>query len=261
MIPAGLENVEQQFLVWMVAMIRPGAAFLAAPMFGASSVPVQLRLVLALAIGIPSTTAANMTLPTAGIVSIPGLFMIVAEVVAGLALGFVIQIAFAAALVAGEAISNAMGLGFASMADPSTGASSPAVGQFLSMLAMFLFLAADGHLALVAIIAESYRALPPGAAWLSFITIGGIIKFGSLAFAAGLSIALPVGFALVLVQIIMAMIARSAPTLNLFAVGMPAALLAGILLLGMATPVMADTISHTIRAALDKAEAIGNGGV
>lgn len=261
MIPAGLENVEQQLLVWMLAMIRPGAAFLAAPMFGAGSVPVQLRLVLALAIGIPSASVANMALPAAGIISIPGFFMIVAEVVLGLALGFVIQIAFAAALVAGEAISNAMGLGFASMADPSTGASSPAVGQFLSMLAMFLFLAADGHLALIATIAESYRALPPGAAWLSFASISGITKFGGLAFAAGLSIALPVGFALVLVQIIMAMIARSAPTLNLFAVGMPAALLAGILLLGMATPVMADTISHTIRLALDQAQLIGSGGV
>lgn len=261
MIPAGLENVEQQLLVWMLAMIRPGAAFLAAPIFGAGSVPVQLRLVLALAIGIPSASAANMALPAAGIVSLQGFFMIVAEVVLGLALGFVIQIAFAAALVAGEAISNAMGLGFASMADPSTGASSPAVGQFLSMLAMFLFLATDGHLALIAIIAESYRALPPGVAWLSFTHIIGITKFGSLAFAAGLSIALPVGFALVLVQIIMAMIARSAPTLNLFAVGMPAALLAGIILLGMATPAMADTISHSIRLALDQAQMIGSGGV
>lgn len=261
MIPAGLENVEEQLLVWMVAMIRPGAAFLAAPMFGAGSVPVQLRLVLALAVGVPSAAAANMALPASGLVSISGFFMILAEIVLGLAMGFVIQIAFAAALVAGEAISNAMGLGFASMADPSTGASSPAVGQFLSMLAMFLFLAADGHLALIASIAESYRALPPGSAWLSFTHIGGIIRFGSLAFAAGLSIALPVGFALVLVQIIMAMIARSAPTLNLFAVGMPAALLAGIFLLGMATPVMADTISHTIRLALDQAQMIGSGSV
>jgi flagellar biosynthesis protein FliR len=260
MIPAGFENVEQQLLVWMLAMIRPGAAFLAAPMFGAGAVPVQLRLILALSIGIPSAAAANMALPAEGIVSISGFFMIVAEVIAGLALGFVIQIGLAAALVAGEAISNAMGLGFASMADPSSGQSSPAVGQFLSMLAMFLFLAADGHLALISIIAESYRTLPPGAAWLSFPAIGSIVKFGSLAFSAGLSIALPVGFAFVLVQLIMAMIARSAPTLNLFAVGMPAALLAGILLLAMAIPVMADTISHAIRLALDQAQFLGGGG-
>jgi flagellar biosynthesis protein FliR len=59
MIPAGFENVEQQLLIWMLAMIRPGAAFLVAPMFGAGSVPIQLRLVLALAVGIPSAAAAN----------------------------------------------------------------------------------------------------------------------------------------------------------------------------------------------------------
>ena len=162
MIPPGLENVEQQLLIWMLAMIRPGAAFIAAPMFGANAVPIQLRLVLALAVGIPSAAAVNMALPAAGIVSIPGFLMILSEVITGLALGFVIQIGFAAALVAGEAISNAMGLGFASMADPASGQASPAVGQFLSMLAMFLFLAADGHLALVSIIAESYQALPRG---------------------------------------------------------------------------------------------------
>lgn len=261
MIPAGFQNVEGQLLIWMVAMLRPGAAFLAAPMFGANAVPVQLRLVLALAVGIPSAAMVNMTLPAAGIISLPGFFMIVSEVAAGLAMGFVIQIAFAAALVAGEAISNAMGLGFASMADPASGQSSPAVGQFLSMLTMFLFLAADGHLALIATIAESYRALPPGEAWLSFSAIGGIVKFGSLAFSAGLSIALPVGFALVLVQLIMAMIARSAPTLNLFAVGMPAALLAGILLMGVSLPIMADMLSNALRLALDQAQIIGGGRV
>lgn len=261
MIPDGFQNVEGQLLIWMVAMLRPGAAFLAAPMFGANAVPVQLRLVLALAVGIPSAAMVNMTLPAAGVISLPGFFMIVSEVMAGLAMGFVIQIAFAAALVAGEAISNAMGLGFASMADPASGQSSPAIGQFLSMLTMFLFLAADGHLALIATIAESYRALPPGEAWLSFSAIGGIVKFGSLAFSAGLSIALPVGFALVLVQLIMAMIARSAPTLNLFAVGMPAALLAGILLMGVSLPVMADMLSNALRLALDQAQIIGGGRV
>lgn len=258
MIPAGFD-IEQQLLVWMVAMIRPGAALLAAPMFGAGAVPVQLRLVLALAVGIPATAANGVTISAEGIVSVAGFLMIVAEIVAGLAIGFSLQIGFAAALVAGEAISNVMGLGFASMADPASGQASPAIGQFLSMLTMFLFLAADGHLVLIAIIAESYRALPPGNAWLSFTAIDNIVMFGRLAFSAGLSIALPVGFALVLVQLILAMIARSAPTLNLFAVGLPAALLAGIILLAIAAPVMADIISNSLGQALDQARSIGSG--
>ena len=64
-----LQNVEGQLLVWMVAMIRPGAAFVAAPMFGAQAVPVQLRLVLALAIGIPSASMNSVS----GLHVVPGL--------------------------------------------------------------------------------------------------------------------------------------------------------------------------------------------
>lgn len=259
MIPADLANVEQQLLLWMVAMLRPGAALLAAPMFGAAAVPLQVRLILSLAIAIPAATVNGMVLPEAGIISLNGFLMISAEIVVGLALGFVLQLAFAAALVAGEVISNAMGLGFASLADPAGGPASPAVGQFLSMLAMFLFLATDGHLMLVAIIVDSYRALPPGAAWLPGTAIYGMVEFGGLAFSAGLTIALPVGFALILVQIIMAMVARSAPTLNIFAVGLPATLLAGIFLLGAALPLLADSISHSINLGIEAAQKLARG--
>jgi flagellar biosynthesis protein FliR len=251
-----LPNVEAQLQLWMLAMIRPGAAFLAAPVFGGSNVPVQLRLVLALAVGIPAAAASGMAVPHAGIISVSGFLLIIAEVIAGLAIGFALQIGFAAAVLAGEAISNAMGIAFAAVADPANGTMSPAIGQYLSMLATFLLLATDGHLALIAIIVDSYTALPPGNAWLSAKALLGIAHFGSLLFAAGLSIALPVGCALIMVQIMMGMVARSAPTLNLFAVGLPATLLAGVVLLAIATPVMADTIMATMRHTLDNAEAL-----
>lgn len=253
-------NIEQQLLLWMLAMIRPGAAFIAAPVFGAPSVPVPVRLIIALGVGIPAAAASGLAIPTDGIVSVTGFLFIAGEIVAGLALGFAVQIGFAAALLAGEVISNTMGLGFAAMADPVSGQMSPAIGQLLSMLATFLFLAVDGHLALAAIIVESFRALPPGGARLSSGAIGGIITFGGLVFSAGLSIALPVGFAMVLVQIIMGVIARSTPTLNLFAVGLPATLLAGIILLGWSTPNIAAGIIHALEAGIDQATRISRDG-
>jgi flagellar biosynthesis protein FliR len=94
---------------------------------------------------------------------------------------------------------------------------------------------------------------------LSNGSIKGIAHFGTLIFAAGLSTALPVGFAMVLVQIIMAMIARSTPTLNLFSVGIPATLLAGIILLAMAIPAMADALSNTIAISLNQAHLLAGG--
>ncbi len=259
MIPHGFAGVENQLWLWLVAMIRPGAAFLAAPIFGAAFVPVQLRLVLALAIGIPALNAVHFVLPTEGLASIAGFMLVAGEVLAGLALGFAVQIGFSAALLSGETIGNAMGLGFAGMIDPASGQHNPMLGQFLAILATFLFLGMGGHLALISIIVESYRALPPGNAWLSAQAIHGLILFGGTLFAAGLSIALPVGFAIILVQLVMAMLARSAPQLNLFSVGLPAALLAGIVLLAMAAPMIADGILAVLRQGLAESQLLARG--
>lgn len=259
MTAADIPNIEAMLQLWMLGMIRPGAAFLAAPVFGAANVPVQLRLVIALAVGVPAVAASGMALPAEGLVSVTGLLLILGEVMIGLSIGFVLQMGLAAALLAGEAISNAMGLGFAAMADPLSGRMSSAVGQFLSMLATAIFLAADGHLLLIGIIVDSYSALPPGNAFPSWNAIDGILRFGSLMFVAGLSIAMPVGFVLILVQIIMGVIGRSAPALNLFAVGIPATLLAGVILLGVATPVMAEAIGRALSDALDVARMVAAG--
>lgn len=257
--PDGFAGVEAQLWVWLIAMIRPGAAFLAAPVFGAPQVPVQLRLVVALAIGIPAMAATDFQLPLDGLASIEGFMLVAGEVLAGLALGFAVQIGFAAALVAGETIGNAMGLGFAGMVDPASGQSAPAIGQFLSILATFLFLATGGHLALAATVVESYRALPPGNAWIGGDSLMGMVLFGSTLFAAGLSIALPVGSALILVQIVMGVLARSAPALNLFAVGLPAALLAGLVLMAIAAPVMGEAILGAITAGLEMSRNLAGG--
>ena len=258
--PSGFAGLEAQLWLWLVAMIRPGAAFLAAPVFGAAFVPVQLRLIVALAIGIPAMAATDFELPLDGLASIEGFMLVAGEVLAGLALGFAVQIGFSAALVAGETIGNAMGLGFAGMMDPMSGQSAPAIGQFLSILATFLFLATGGHLALAATVVESYRALPPGDAWLAADSLMGLVLFGGTLFAAGLSIALPVASALILVQIVMGVLARSAPALNLFAVGLPAALLAGLVLLAIAAPVMGEALVGAIGAGLDMSRNLAGGG-
>lgn len=248
--PQGFAGLEAQLWVWLVAMIRPGAAFLVAPVFGAPYVPLQLRMVVSLALGMAALQANPVILPEGGLVTIAGFMLVLGEVLAGLAIGFAVQIGFAAAMLAGETIGNVMGLGFAGMVDPASGQSSPALGQFLSLLTTFLFLAIGGHLMLATIIVESYRALPPGDAFMSADAINGLVLFGGELFAAGLAVALPVGFALVIVQLVMAMLARSAPSLNLFAVGLPAALLAGLVLMAMAVPVMGEAITLSLQNGL-----------
>jgi len=227
--------------------------------FGAPAVPLQVRLILSLAVGIAALNSVSITLPAGGVASFAGIGLVGGEVVAGLALGFSLQIAYAAAFVGGETIANAMGLGFASMVDPQSGSSTPVVGQFLSILATFLLLAMDGHLMLIQFVIDSYRALPPGGGLMPNGAIHDLVWFGGSMFGAGVTIALPVAFALVLVQIVLAMLARSAPALNLFSVGLPATVFAGLVLLAIAAPVLAESITAALSSALDVARALSGG--
>jgi flagellar biosynthesis protein FliR len=259
MLPAAFAGVEANLWLLLVAAIRPGAAFLAAPLFGQTMVPVQVRFVIAVAIGMAGYTAVPFHLPPGGITSFAGIALVFGEVMAGLALGFAVQIGFSAAMLAGEVIGNAMGLGFASMIDPTSGATTPALATLLSMLGSFMFLSIGGHLTLATIIVDSYRSLPVGGPGLSNDSIHGIVLFGGDMIAAGFAIALPVGFALLLVQIVMGILARSAPAMNLFSVGLPATLLAGLILLAIAAPAIGEGITNAIQRGLDQAHAIAQG--
>ena len=260
MIAPGFAGVEAQLWIWIMAMIRPGAALMAAPVFGSTTVPLQVRIILSAMIGIAATNSVPIDLPDSTLVSYTGLLFIIAEIVCGVAIGFALQIGYSAAFVAGELISNAMGLGFASMADPQSGQSSPVIGSFLSIIAVLLLLAMDGHLMLIAIIVHSYEALPPGNAWLSPRLIMHLVEFGASLFSMGVVIALPVAAALIIVQIVMAMLARSAPQLNLFSVGIPVAVLAGIVLLAIAAPVLADGIMRAMEVGLEQSEVMAGEG-
>ncbi len=259
MIAPGFQGVETQLWVWLIAMIRPGAAFIAAPVFGAPSVPIQLRLILALALGLAALNSVTIVLPQDGVASIEGVLMVAGEVLAGLAMGFAVQIGYAAAFVAGETIGNAMGLNFAAMVDPAMGQSTQVVGQFLSILATFILLGLDGHLMLASFVVQSYTAIPPGSGMLSNDTIWRLIEFGGSLLGMGVTVALPVAFALVLVQIVMGMLARAAPQLNLFAVGMPVAMMAGLVLLAIAAPIMAEGLTGALKAGLEQARSIAEG--
>ena len=235
----------------MLASIRPGAAFLAAPVFGAPQVPLLLRFILAVAVGVPGSMLATVILPPEGIASVAGVVLIIGEIIIGLALGFALQTGFAATSIAGEAIGNAMGLGFAATIDPMSGTGTPAIGQVLTILATLLFLSMDGHLAFITVILESYRALPIGGALLSAGAVQAIINLGGAMFAASVVLALPVVTGVILIQLVMALLARSAPALNLFAVGLPAALLGGLILFAFAIPVLGGAITRSLVANLE----------
>ncbi|HVI98195.1 MAG TPA: flagellar biosynthetic protein FliR [Sphingomonas sp.] len=232
-------SIEPQLWALIFVMVRIGAAFVAAPVFGAVSIPLPVRVTLSGAIGVLVLGMHPVT-PPAHVFALATFLSIAAEALVGLAIGFILQIAFAAPLIAGEIIGNSMGIGFASMIDPQTGRSSAALSNFLSTMLTLLFLSVNGHLILVDMLVKSYDAMPPGAAWMAPERLRDIAFFGGYAFAAGFLLALPVGFLLLCLNLVVGMLSRSAPALNLFAIGLPMSLGVGVIALAIAFPAMGD---------------------
>jgi flagellar biosynthetic protein FliR len=178
------------------------------------------------------------------------------EIMIGLSLGFVLQLSFAAPTIAAEVIGASMGMSIATAADPSSGAHSPALGQYFAVVLTVLFLGLGAHLNWIALIVESYRAFPPGSAWFAPGRFEIIMGFGSVMFATALSIALPVTLLLLLVQVMTGVISRSAPSLNLFSLGLPAGILAGLVALIAAMPLLTDRLEDLSAAAVTQAGAM-----
>lgn len=241
-------NVEAWLTLALFSLVRPSAALIAAPLFGGAQVPLQLRLAIALAIGIAGLRGVSPAgLPDP--LSLAGVGAVAGEAAIGGMIGFAVQLGFAAALTAGEVVGGAMGLGFAALVDPLSGRPTQALGQWLTVIATLLFFIGDGHLLLMATIADSYAHWPIGGDLGLIDEAGRLAGLGGAVLSAGIAIAAPVLGAVLMVQLAMAMMARSSPQLNLFAVGFPAMLLAGLLLLALGFP--------AIRAAIDEALAAG----
>ena len=232
-------SIEPKLWALIFVMVRVGAAFIAAPVFSAVSIPVTVRVTLSGAIGV-LVLAVHPVVPPPHVFALATFLAIAAEALVGFAMGFILQIAFAAPMIASEVIGTSMGIGFASAIDPQNGRSTPALGQFFSMMLTLLFLSVNGHLILVEMIVKSYDALPPGGAWLAPKQLENIAFFGGYTFLAGLLLALPVGFLLLCLNLVVGMISRSAPSLNLFAVGLPASLAVGVVALALGFPAMGD---------------------
>jgi len=252
----GFGALEQDMWRVVFLMTRLGAAMLAAPFFGASSVPMSVRVSVTGALAIfVSVWMPDITTPPA-LFSIEGLLAIAGEVVIGLAMGFILQLAFAAPTVAAEVISGAMGMSMAVSQDAMGGGTTTSFGQYFVIVLTLIFLATGAHLHWVALVTESYRAFPPGETWLGaerFATIAGFLTY---MLETAVRIALPVTLILLLVQVLTGILSRSAPSLNLFALGLPAGVLAGLAALIISAPLIFDQFAVLIGDGLEQAESV-----
>jgi len=242
-----IEVTSAQLHAWAGALLFPFirimATIFSAPILGNNSIPINMRVGLALILAFAAASFAPMSVP---LDSPHALAYAVRETLIGASLGLLLQLVFAAAELAGDAIGLQMGLGFAFFVDPQSSAQSPLVGSLYSTIAGLLFLALDIHLLVIGGLMESFRVLPVDAPLNTSLGLNAVAAAGTEMFRLALSIALPALAALLLANLALGVLSRTAPQLNLFAVGFPATLIIGALVLGPTLPGAVEAISRAL---------------
>jgi len=233
-----------QFVLFMLVLGRVSGILAATPMFGGKLVPNRIKAALAFALTLVLFPVLIPKLPhmPPDVISF-GLLMI-KEALIGISLGLLSQIIFAAVEFCGYIVSTQMGLSIALQFDPTLGMQVSALTVFQNLLAMLLFLSLGAHHIFFSAIVESYQLLPVGAWHMS----GELLKFFTSTvsgiFVLGIKLAAPVMASLLAVTVILGVMARVFPQMNVFMVSMPLNIGLGFLFLGVSIMAFIQTLER-----------------
>ena len=225
---ASLIEILDKFLVVIWPMLRLSAFLAFTSIFSARAVNMRIRISLAFAMSFFVTQ--YIEIPKIDPVTADGLMEIFRQILIGFTMGLVFQVASAALVVAGQAMSASMGLSMANMVDPNMG-NVPVLSQFFNIMGTLVFLGMGGHLIVFGLVIESFKLLPIGQAFFSQDMLGKMINWSAMMFLGALLIALPVMMTLLFINVGLGFVARAAPSLNIFTVGFPALILTGFIVM------------------------------
>jgi len=229
-------------------LIRVASMFSIAPVIGGKQIPRRIRIAMALLITL-ALMPLHQDMPLIDPLSADGIYITAQQVLIGLMMGFILLLVFAAVTFAGENIAMSMGLGFAMASDPVNGVQVPVVSQFLTIIASLLFLSMDGHLSLISMMAQSFDALPIGLHGVSTNALWSLLTWAKIMFNAAASIALPAIISLLTVNLVMGIMTRAAPQLNIFSVGFPMTMMAGYIILLFSMPTLLSVFESMLQDA------------
>lgn len=208
-----------KFLIFTLVLTRMSGLVMTAPIFGSRDIPVHVRALFAFtlaALVAPTQWHVPLELPNN---LINYLVFIGTEVLIGLVLGLGITILFVGLQVAGTLIGRASGLALSNVFDPSMGAEVALHAQLLNYVTLAVFVAIGGHRMLIAATLDSFTSLPPGSGAIPVGLSSAATELVSQSFVLGLRASAPIITALLLSTLVMGIISRTLPQLNIMAVG------------------------------------------
>ena len=239
---------EAALFAFLLVFVRASAMLLVAPLFGATNVPLPVRILTTLSIAGALTVAIRPRMGPMPATMHDLVVSVLIEAGAGLLLGGMVSLAMQALAIAGSLMDLQTGLSTSQVLNPISGVSSSVLSQLKTMLGLVVFLAADAHHLLLAAFVRSYDAVP------TFARIhDALVPLVGKTFLLGIQIAAPVMAVGFLVDASLALVSRAVPTIQPTQLGVPAKLLAGILAVTVGLPTVVVAVSSAVHMGLQAA--------
>jgi flagellar biosynthetic protein FliR len=209
------------FLPFALLLGRIGAFFAVLPIFGWRALPMRVRAGIALLVTVFFAIVAPGAVPPGHAHWLAATVLLVREILCGLALGLAASFVFLAVQQGGRIAAIQMGFAEAGIIDPGSREQERPIAMFLEMTFALFFLAAGGHRLLLTILARSYQAFPVGAVPAPGELAEGLIRAGSTMLVFGLKLAAPVLAAFLILAVVLAVLARVLPEMNVLLTSLP----------------------------------------
>ncbi|MEO8496655.1 MAG: flagellar biosynthetic protein FliR [Planctomycetota bacterium] len=214
-----IDLYRDQLLLFVLVLTRVSTLVMTAPIFGSRNVPVRVRAFLAIGFALiitPLHFDAAREMPT----DLINLSVLLArEAVLGLALGLAVMILFTGLHLTGQIMGQMSGMALADAYDPTFDSSVPVFTQLLDAVTLSVFIAIGGHRQIMAALLDTFRWRPPGVRDLPTSLVDTLTQVTSESFAVGIRAGAPVMAALFLAVLVLGLISRTLPQLNVIAVG------------------------------------------
>lgn len=226
----------ERLLGFAMVLTRISGFFMLLPVFGWTTIPVRVKVAMTILIAIFFSIMTPFSIDSQH-VSLPEAILLIAnEATYGLALGLMVVVMFSVVKLSGRIIERQMGLLMAQIVDPLTGERTQPLGSLLEMIFVILFLSANGHHLFLLIVSRSYEAFPAGSTPTVAVLATGVIRASSTMFVAALRLAAPMLAAFLVLMIVLAVLARIVPEMNILFISMPLRVGLGLLMAAMFLP-------------------------
>ena len=241
-----LLNIVNLLPLFTIVLFRTASVLFFSPVFNQTGLPLLIKIGLALVIALvifPIVSDSQQMLPDG---LLPFILLVFKEIAIGFVIGYGATLTFGAFVVAGDLISSEMGLQMAEMVDPLLGGNINPIAQMFQMLGLILFLALDGHHWIINALVLSYKTVPITEFFESGMTMGKIMQLFHGLFVSAIKIAAPIMIILFLVVIVVGLVGKAIPEINIMMLVFPMKIMVGFLVLGITFPFIVRAMEYVI---------------